>query len=59
MSKTITIEPRKDEPVDYETEIERQLKLLDEMHKEIAVSEKETARLREETWEIINQLKAA
>ncbi len=59
MSETIPYDKANNEKIDYEAEFDKYLKLIDEIHKRIAEDQDETERLRNETWEIINRLKAA
>lgn len=56
MSKTLTYDPSKDEPTDYEAATVECIKKIDELHEEIENSENESARLREETWVVLNRL---
>ena len=58
MSKTITSDPATDEPIDYEAAIDLCLAETDELLKKMKTDREETERLREETWAILERLKA-
>lgn len=59
MSKTLTYDSAEAEPTNYKAATVECLETIDRMLAEMKESREKTERLRNETWEILDRLKAA
>ncbi len=59
MSKTLTDDATEDERIDYKAATIECIEKIDRMLVEMKESRENTERLRKETWEILDRLKAA
>lgn len=59
MSKVTTFDPTTDEPADYQEAVVKCIERIDSLRNQMAEDQEEIDRLRSETKEILDRLKAA